>query len=330
MRKTGLGVLLASTLVAGTVSTAGAWTFGVDTWEYIGNPTLTGTVPGATYQLRVGVMEKESGDDDLVVDLHYGAWNGKYEYSLNDGANWTSIMNTLTEYTFTGLNTGDTVWLRVGLLNSAGNVYHFLSPSPWGQADVANGDVYYWAYPPGAQYYDQGTTNVNITGYVAVAQGYDLGEDVVWYNDLIWQQNTADIDGDGVIDDVRNSMGPDNLKWQDAIDYCDDLVFGGFDDWRLPTNDELKGLVVCTNGTATPLNDKGTGGLWFCGDGNPPYARPTIDQDVFTAKSQDYWTITESAAGDPYLAKKVNFYYGHSEEWNINIRRRVRCVRNYW
>ena len=329
IKKTGFGLMLTGALLAGTVTVAGAWTFGVQTYEYIGVPALPGTVPGAVYTSRIGVMEKESGDDDLTVELHYGAWAGTYQYSPNDGTNWLTIDNTLSEYTFTGMAAGDTVWLRAVLFNSTGHITHILSTSPWGQADVAAGDVYYFAFPPGAQYYDRGTTNVNITGYVAVAQGHDLGEDVVWYNDLIWQKSTADIDGDGVIDDVRNSMGPDNLNWQDANDYCEELVFGGFDDWRLPTNDELKGLVVCTNGTHTPLNDKGTGGLWFCGDGNPPYDRPTIDQDLFAAKSQDYWTSTESAT-DPTLAKKVNFYYGHSEEWNKNIRRRVRCVRDYW
>lgn len=329
IKKAGFGLVLTGALLAGTVSVAGAWTFGVDTYSYTGSPALVGTLTGVAYTSRVAVMEKESGDDDLTVALRYGAWTGGYQYSPNDGVNWMSIDSSATEYTFTGLNAGDTVWLRVVLINNDGNVYHRLSTSPWGQADVANGDVYYFAFPPGAQYYDRNTDNVNITGYVAIPQGHDLGEEVVWYNDLIWQQHSADIDGDGVIDDVRNSQGPDNLNWQDSIDYCDDLTFAGFDDWRLPTNDELKGLVVCTNGTATPLNDKDTGGLWFCGDGNPAYARPTIDQELFAAKTQDYWSITP-AVNTPNYAKKVNYYFGHSEEWPVGVRRRVRCVRNYW
>ncbi len=135
-------------------------------------------------------------------------------------------------------------------------------------------------------------------------------------------QSSADIDGNGVIDDVSNSMGPDNLNWQDAIDHCEALDFAGFTDWRLPTNDELKGLVYCSNGVVTPLANKDEGTPWRCGTSG--YVRPTIES-VFNAKTQDYWTSTPGAQAG--YAKKVNFYYGHSEEWGTGIRRRVRCVR---
>jgi hypothetical protein len=34
-----------------------------------------------------------------------------------------------------------------------------------------------------------------------------------------------------------------NLSWQDAIDFCDQLVLDGKDDWRLPKLDELRSLI---------------------------------------------------------------------------------------
>jgi len=45
---------------------------------------------------------------------------------------------------------------------------------------------------------------------------------------LMWQQDTA----------------PDIMDWQNALAYCENLSFGGYDDWRLPTANELQTLAV--------------------------------------------------------------------------------------
>ena len=31
--------------------------------------------------------------------------------------------------------------------------------------------------------------------------------------------------------------------WEDAVKYCEDLQYGGYDDWRLPFPEELQGIV---------------------------------------------------------------------------------------
>jgi len=41
----------------------------------------------------------------------------------------------------------------------------------------------------------------------------------------------------------------DTVSWAQAIAYCDDLTEGGHEDWRLPTIDELRSLVVGCSAT---------------------------------------------------------------------------------
>ncbi|MBN1418331.1 MAG: DUF1566 domain-containing protein [Planctomycetes bacterium] len=54
---------------------------------------------------------------------------------------------------------------------------------------------------------------------------------------LVWQKDRADVNGDGAITDQ------DVVTWQDALKYCDGLVFAGRDDWRLPNIRELQSIV---------------------------------------------------------------------------------------
>lgn len=54
---------------------------------------------------------------------------------------------------------------------------------------------------------------------------------------LIWQKDTADVNGDVKID------AADLLSWCDALAYCENLSFAGHDDWRLPNVRELQSIV---------------------------------------------------------------------------------------
>jgi hypothetical protein len=54
---------------------------------------------------------------------------------------------------------------------------------------------------------------------------------------LMWQQDTADRNGDGQI------TVEDRIRWCDALAFCENLSFARHDDWRLPNLRELQSIV---------------------------------------------------------------------------------------
>ncbi len=162
-------VLIVVTLLVGLVSFAGARSFEIRHYAYTGSPALTGTVPGKTYFPKVAVINNYTNESEqLTVDLYYGHLSGNYEYSPNGGVNWITISNDVETWTRT-LSAGETIWLRVVVRNLDGNIYHILSPSPWGNADLEYNEEYYFAFPPTAHYYVSGGAR-EIEGYVAVVR----------------------------------------------------------------------------------------------------------------------------------------------------------------
>ncbi len=117
---------------------------------------------------------------------------------------------------------------------------------------------------------------------------------------LIWQKDTADVNGDGQIGDFDSG---DAVPWCVALSYCENLSFAGFDDWRLPNVRELQSIV--------------------------DYGRfvPSIDL-VFGAEYESYWSST-SRFGNPFAAWLVNFNVGEVDSDNDKSNPfYVRAVRN--
>lgn len=101
---------------------------------------------------------------------------------------------------------------------------------------------------------------------------------------LMWQKTTADTNGD---DEITTD---DRSSWKEALQYCENLEFAGYDDWRLPNVRELESLVH--------------------------YGRrdPCMDP-LFEVESSHYWTSTtlvRFAGGSqgPETAWFVDFTYG--------------------
>ena len=89
-----------------------------------------------------------------------------------------------------------------------------------------------------------------------------------------------------------------------AVEALNAEKFSGFDDWRLPTVDELFMLADRSR------------------------YDPAIDTDFFpTCKSDWYWTSTDDAASPSDYAWIVGFLYGFAFDGNRGDHNRVRAVR---
>ncbi|MBN2824142.1 MAG: DUF1566 domain-containing protein [Campylobacterales bacterium] len=92
-------------------------------------------------------------------------------------------------------------------------------------------------------------------------------------------------------------------SFEGAIEYCDDLVLDGYDDWRLPNFTELY-LLAQRNATA-----------------------PSIDATFQNVPIGKYWSSTTSA-DQVTQGWIVDFEYGNSELLDKSSSAYVRCIRN--
>ena len=155
-----------------------------------------------------------------------------------------------------------------------------------------------WVTIPCAEATCPGQDGAYATGCPPEGRFIDNGDGTVTdtCTGLMWQQDTADVNGDG------QSTDQDFVRWCAALAYCENLSFAGHDDWRLPNVRELQSIV-----------DYGRFG-------------PSIDP-VFGALSLGYWSST-SLADSPASGWYVNFLAGHIYDDDGNFDdNNVRAVR---
>jgi|GEM_PF-6606578 len=98
------------------------------------------------------------------------------------------------------------------------------------------------------------------------------------------------------------------IEWQEAMDYCSNLIYAGYSDWRLPNPIELFSIV--------DFNRFG----------------PSIDMSVFPGVSvyhMDFWTSYELPLPNINRVQTVEFDLGYIEEKSKDGDNASRCVRSY-
>lgn len=102
------------------------------------------------------------------------------------------------------------------------------------------------------------------------------------------------------------------------------INFAGYDDWRMPTKDELGSLVYCSNGTpASAAWTQGCSG----GRDDSNYQSPTINLQVFPSTTKGwYWSSTPKEGWDAWALWFAGGYYNADYYKDKNAVRLVRLI----
>lgn len=114
------------------------------------------------------------------------------------------------------------------------------------------------------------------------------------------------VQGDVIVTDTETGLiwqrtYVSDKKWQQALDYCENLTYAGHDDWRLPNKNELTSLVN--------------------------YAKYGPASDFPGMPSQYFWS-SSTRAGNTSYAWSVYFSGGYVNTYGKAGTIYVRCVRN--
>lgn len=126
-----------------------------------------------------------------------------------------------------------------------------------------------------------------------------LNSDVMMINGLMWEKETVE----------------EEMDWYEAMEYAENLRLGGYDDWRLPTMEELQAVIT------------------FCGGVIGHYSNNRNDNTYQSSYKEkgfstgEYWSSSagESDSDGSSEDNIVDFYYGSVSYTCYDAY--VRCVR---
>ena len=134
-----------------------------------------------------------------------------------------------------------------------------------------------------------------------------LSPDVMMINGLMWQKETVE----------------EEMQWEEAMEYAENLSLGGYDDWRLPTIEEFRELVRSFGGINTSMADDDCNNKSDKNISNNHYQK-FYEEKGFV--SIDSWSST-TYIYDTYYTWYVNFSCGYTSYDYKGNSKYVRCVR---
>ncbi len=155
-------------------------------------------------------------------------------------------------------------------------------------------DPHYWSYD--LLHSDINQAYIVLFGYgdIDCAKRTELKYVRAVRGDAVWEQDDYMVNGDGTVTDRftglmwQQATSQNEMDWEAALTYCEELSLAGYDDWRLPNRNELQSLV----------------------DKQPePGASLTINQAFPDTRGENYWTSTSNAI-IPNAAYCISFHEG--------------------
>jgi hypothetical protein len=284
-------------------------------------PTLTeATATGTTVKFTTKLSEKPPTGYKVKIDLN----NGKGLVAMTcSGLSCSLSSNALPKNT-------DSLTYKIGIYDAKGVLqgitidgnYVIVSTSAsTGYTKISNsGAVLPDTATLGSGANDWACTKDNKTGLTWEVKTDDGGlRDKDWY--YSWYKPSGDNGGFAGYTDITkgapNCSTKDNCNTYAFTNAVNAKGLCGKNDWRMPTVDELKTLVYCsdgkydTDGSCTNYNSIST---------------PTINSTYFPNTDNWYWSSSPYADYSSY-AWLVDFSYGSSSNYNKGYGSFVRLVR---
>lgn len=198
----------------------------------------------------------------------------------------------ITAILTTGISVAESIKAYV-LVNANNNIITNV-PDPYAPSHAVNKFYADRYYTTNVVKYIPAKCGGGVGGFTP-SPGEDLYSDMRWGVD--WQTNTRfyiDATGSNVYDNLTGLIWQKYLDnstrdWEGCITYCNNLVYGGFSDWRLPNRRELFSLVDFS-------------------EVNPclPDGHPFVN---VKHTSVYYWT-SSTYMGSTFLKWRIEFRYG--------------------
>ncbi len=166
----------------------------------------------------------------------------------------------------------------------------------------------------GTGFFSSNITGIDLTGsniyyvraYATNPNGTTYGEQVLVRKENLDYKNLPTIEYGGYIYRLYPDMGA--MNWIDANEACENLVYGGYDDWFLPSKEELYDIMSKYKDGWYTYNET----KWVY----VPRSSSTACGSCISASAY-YWTSTSTSSGSSHYGLRYycDYYYSSSHQY---------------